>query len=186
MDFLKSVTHQHHPALGLLLAVPPPSSYYKLFVSLRIQLWIRRTSVTPQCTATELCWTTDIDHYSSCFSQLIFPMVFNMKDSKPHIAVWIVWNGVSAFEGKASYVFDLMSVFLLFQFDLTSCHGLLFSFMMVLMITGLLLLFTVPFGYVSNYSTHTPYWVCHVDDDVAILCNLTYIFLYYYCLFSHP
>ncbi|XP_062337160.1 protein lifeguard 2a [Osmerus eperlanus] len=39
------------------------------------------------------------------------------------------------------------------KFDLTSCHGLLFSFMMVLMITGLLLLFTVPFGYIPWLQT---------------------------------
>ncbi|XP_029480149.1 protein lifeguard 2a isoform X1 [Oncorhynchus nerka] len=37
--------------------------------------------------------------------------------------------------------------------DFTSCHGLLFSLMMVLMVTGLLLLFTAPFGYIPWLQT---------------------------------
>ncbi|XP_036452630.1 protein lifeguard 2a isoform X2 [Colossoma macropomum] len=37
--------------------------------------------------------------------------------------------------------------------DFTSRHGLLFSLMMVLMITGLLLIFTVPFGYIPWLQT---------------------------------
>ncbi|XP_016300993.1 protein lifeguard 2-like [Sinocyclocheilus anshuiensis] len=39
--------------------------------------------------------------------------------------------------------------------DFTTCHGLLFSLMMVLMITGLLLFFTAPFGYIPWL--HTAY-----------------------------
>lgn len=42
------------------------------------------------------------------------------------------------------------------QYDFTSCHGLLFSLMLVLMITGLVLLFTAPFGYVSRAALHLP------------------------------
>ncbi|XP_012672994.1 protein lifeguard 2a [Clupea harengus] len=37
--------------------------------------------------------------------------------------------------------------------DFTSCHGLLFSLMMVLLVTGLLLLFTAPFGYIPWLQT---------------------------------
>ncbi|XP_028831207.1 protein lifeguard 2a [Denticeps clupeoides] len=37
--------------------------------------------------------------------------------------------------------------------DFTSCHGLLFSLVMVLMVTGLLLLFTAPFGYIPWLQT---------------------------------
>uniref|UniRef100_A0A8C9WCC0 Fas apoptotic inhibitory molecule 2a n=1 Tax=Scleropages formosus TaxID=113540 RepID=A0A8C9WCC0_SCLFO len=39
------------------------------------------------------------------------------------------------------------------KFDFTSCHGLMFSLMMVLMITGLLLIFTAPFGYIPWLQT---------------------------------
>ncbi|XP_051990281.1 protein lifeguard 2-like isoform X1 [Xyrauchen texanus] len=41
------------------------------------------------------------------------------------------------------------------RIDFTTCHGLLFSLMMVLMITGLLLFFTAPFGYIPWL--HTAY-----------------------------
>ncbi|KAI1889257.1 hypothetical protein AGOR_G00177280 [Albula goreensis] len=39
------------------------------------------------------------------------------------------------------------------KFDFTSCHGLMFSLMMVLMVTGLLLVFTAPFGYIPWVQT---------------------------------
>ncbi|XP_048866363.1 protein lifeguard 2a [Brienomyrus brachyistius] len=39
------------------------------------------------------------------------------------------------------------------KFDFTLCHGLIFSLMMVLMMTGLLLVFTVPFGYIPWLQT---------------------------------
>ncbi|KAJ8418696.1 hypothetical protein AAFF_G00001950 [Aldrovandia affinis] len=39
------------------------------------------------------------------------------------------------------------------KFDFTSCHGLMFSLMMVLMLTGLLLIFTAPFGYIPWLQT---------------------------------
>ncbi|KAL4623405.1 protein lifeguard 2-like [Arapaima gigas] len=39
------------------------------------------------------------------------------------------------------------------KFDFTSCHGLMFSLMMVLMMTGLLLIFTAPFGYIPWLQT---------------------------------
>ncbi|XP_066572319.1 protein lifeguard 2a isoform X2 [Amia ocellicauda] len=39
------------------------------------------------------------------------------------------------------------------KFDFTSCHGLMFSLMMVLLLTGLLLIFTAPFGYIPWLQT---------------------------------
>ncbi|XP_041103325.1 protein lifeguard 2a isoform X3 [Polyodon spathula] len=39
------------------------------------------------------------------------------------------------------------------KFDFTSCHGLMFSLMMVLLLTGLLLVFTAPFGYIPWLQT---------------------------------
>ncbi|XP_041046306.1 protein lifeguard 2a isoform X2 [Carcharodon carcharias] len=38
-------------------------------------------------------------------------------------------------------------------FDFTSCHGLMFGLMMVLFITGLIMVFTVPFGYLPWLQT---------------------------------
>ncbi|XP_006634238.2 protein lifeguard 2a [Lepisosteus oculatus] len=39
------------------------------------------------------------------------------------------------------------------KFDFTSCHGLMFSLMMVLLLTGLVLIFTAPFGYIPWLQT---------------------------------
>lgn len=69
------------------------------------------------------------------------------------ITLFCFQTKVSTFFFKRVYALltlgDLTPLFVV-QVDFTSRHGLLFSLMMVLMITGLLLIFTVPFGYVSS------------------------------------
>lgn len=79
------------------------------------------------------------------------------------------------------------------QVDFTTCHGLLFSLMMVLMITGLLLFFTAPFGYVSCWYLNP---VNGFGAVIIVLCynhlkqkhhNLSwffYLFSFYVCHFN--
>lgn len=42
------------------------------------------------------------------------------------------------------------------QFDVTSCQGVLFTFCMVMMVSGLVLAIALPYGYVS-YNNNTLY-----------------------------
>ncbi|XP_067887162.1 protein lifeguard 2a [Heterodontus francisci] len=56
--------------------------------------------------------------------------------------------GITALVCLAVSIFSFQT-----RFDFTSCHGLLFGLMMVLFITGLIMAFTVPFGYLPWLQT---------------------------------
>ncbi|XP_078397302.1 protein lifeguard 2a isoform X1 [Cetorhinus maximus] len=56
--------------------------------------------------------------------------------------------GITALVCLAVSIFSFQT-----KFDFTSCHGLMFGLMMVLFITGLIMVFTVPFGYLPWLQT---------------------------------
>ncbi|CAB1325757.1 unnamed protein product [Coregonus sp. 'balchen'] len=76
--------------------------------------------------------------------------------------------------------------------DFTSCQGLLFSLMMVLMVTGLLLLFTAPFGYFLAFDVqllmgNRRYSLSpeeHVFGALCLYMDVVYIFVFLLQLFG--
>ncbi|XP_043923510.1 protein lifeguard 2-like isoform X2 [Protopterus annectens] len=78
------------------------------------------------------------------------------------------------------------------KFDFTSCHGLMFALSMTLLLTGLVMAFTIPFGYFLAYDTqlligNRRYSLSpeeHVFGALCLYMDIVYIFIFLLQIFG--